>query len=306
MTRDYSYKVSVIILTFNHEKFIFETLSSIESQDIDSVQVVVGDDASSDNTNEIIERFSKDSKFDYVKFYNKNNIGISENFNQCLRACTGKYIMLLGGDDVFLYGKIRKQYEYMEYNQNVFISYHDAYVFDSDTGETLLNYSEMFNVKELSVQSLIVNGTFFTGCTPAVRNFFGMPECLEKIKYASDWLWYIEILIASGGDIGCIDSVLSKYRRHSSNVTSNENYERAYSETRDTLIHIVENHPEYKKIAMKSLGERQFAFFLKGILARKWSWSLRLLISSLKNNPFSLYWFLRLRFNSLVYRLSRS
>jgi len=299
------YEVSVIVLTFNHQKFILDTLGSIESQDFDSIQVVIGDDASSDNTTSIIDDFSRESRFDYVKLFNDKNQGITRNFNNCLRACTGKYIFLLGGDDLYLEGKIKLQYEYMEQDPDIAISCHDAYVFDSCTGKTLLKYSDLFKIKDVSVNSLIVSGTFFTGCTPAIRRFENMPECYDQIKSASDWLWYIELLIKSGGRIGYIDSVLSRYRRHSHNITSNKNHVTAYSETRDSLIYVIENYPEFKSVAIGALGERQFAFFLKGLLAYHWCWAVRLLMVSFKNNPFAFFSFLKLRCNALSFRLKR-
>tara|TARA_R110002096_G_scaffold257898_1_gene451502 strand:+ start:8599 stop:9525 length:927 start_codon:yes stop_codon:yes gene_type:complete len=301
----YDYDASVIVLSYNQENFIFDTLNSIEIQDLDSIQVVVGDDASVDSTTDIISKFSESSRHDYVKIFRKENVGITENFNACLSNCKGKYIFLLGGDDLFLDNKMKLQFEYMNFNPDVFISFHDAYIFDSNTGRTLLKYSDLFNVTELSVESLIRHGTFFTGCTVAVRNFENIPKCNWRIKFSSDWLWYIEVLISSGGKLGEIDSVLAKYRRHISNITSTKNFKLAYIETEKSLNHVLESYPEYEIVAREALAERQFAYFLKGLFGKNLNWSLALLLRSLNNSILSPLFFLKLRFNSLSYRLRK-
>lgn len=231
----FRYKASVIVLSYNQCDFILEALASVDAQDFSSLQLIVGDDASTDGTQELIEAYFKSSRFDGVKIFNSRNFGITKNINNCLLACEGEYIFLLGGDDLFLKGKISTQVAFMDANPDVCISFHDSYVFDSLTGRTLFRYGDLFPPISYNAESLIAYGTFFTGSASCIRNFSEMPKFNEGIDFASDWLWYIEVLLLSKGCIDKVEGVLSKYRRHSNNVTSAKNFRRAYDETAFTL-----------------------------------------------------------------------
>lgn len=294
--KNYPYDVSVIVLTYNHQDFILETLQTIELQDFENVQVVVGDDFSSDATCSIIDSFSRTSKHTYVKLFNNTNVGITNNFNLCLSRCEGKYIFLLGGDDLFGIGKLKAQYEFMELNSDVVISYHDAIVFESASGKKLRYFSDHFPKCESSLSNLIRYGTFFTGCTVAVRNFENLPFCNTKIKYASDWLWYIEILLISNSRLAEVSGVYSRYRRHNDNITSSKNYKDSWTETLISLQHVIEKYPNYSSLAKKTLAERAFAFSLKGLFNKNVSFFVNSLIFSFQLSlisPLLFIWYRR-------------
>ncbi|EOX3451915.1 glycosyltransferase [Vibrio cholerae] len=299
----YKYKASVIVLSYNHSSFITDTLKSIEIQSVDSVQIIVGDDCSSDGTQALIKEIVSKSRFDYKVFLNSENLGITKNFNQCLSRCEGEYIFLLGGDDLFLDGKLEKQISFMDSHPDVSISYHDAYIFDSSTGRVFLKYSELFNVKEPSLKNLILYGTFFTGCTPCVRNFKGIPMCNENIRSASDWLWYVEVLLLSSAKIAVIEGVYSKYRRHDQNVTSHKNYMTAYSETIYSLDYIASNYKDYQSLAVRAKSERLFAFSLKALFCGDFRFAINSMLRSVVYNPLAPLLFIALRFNSVFYRM---
>tara|TARA_R110001606_G_scaffold344872_2_gene493635 strand:+ start:302 stop:1222 length:921 start_codon:yes stop_codon:yes gene_type:complete len=301
----YKYSVSVLIITYNHEDFILDTLESVEAQGFNSIQVVIGDDASTDKTKEIIESFSSRSKFDYISLFNSENKGITENFNNCLSLCSGEYIFLLGGDDLFCPNKIESQFVFMEKNPNIVISYHDVEVFNSKTKKKINNYSDFFKVKNPDLESLLKYGAFFAGCSVAVRNSKTLPRCDEVIKYASDWLWYVEILIESRGGIGCLNGVLSRYRRHSNNITSSRYLEQSLGETIRSLDIIQMKYPFLKDLVRETLGERMFAYGIKFILKFKFFIGFKVLFGAILMSPFSPFRFVFFRMNSIFLRLRR-
>lgn len=298
----YNYKVSVLILTYNHAAFIRETLASIEDQNFDSIQVVIGDDCSSDGTRELIDRLSLTSRLNYVKIYQENNKGITGNFNDCLRACEGKYIFLLGGDDMFLPGKVFRQYTFMEENPELFLTCHDADVYDSISATSIGLYSNLFRTDDLTLTALVLSGTYFSGCTVAIRNAGDLPLCDSRIKYASDWLWYVDILAKYGGRVGYLHEVLSRYRRHGDNVTSSAMIEQAYEETISSLNIMLEKYPFLFEVGNRAKAEREFAFGLKGIFLGKLFWGLKRMVRSFSLSPFGFYFFIKYRFNSIALR----
>ena len=93
--------LSVLLITFNNEKHIEDTLNSILKQNCTfGYEIVVGDDCSSDNTLEIINSYN--SKHPGIFNIKKNNsqLGILKNFKATLDRCQGTYIFDIAGDDI--------------------------------------------------------------------------------------------------------------------------------------------------------------------------------------------------------------
>lgn len=100
--------VTVILTTFNQEKYIEETLTSVFYQTYPYVQLIVVDNASTDNTLSIIEDFkAKAPAFQMIR--NRRNQGLCKAFNQGLAIAQGKYVIDLSGDDIMIADRIEKQ-----------------------------------------------------------------------------------------------------------------------------------------------------------------------------------------------------
>jgi glycosyltransferase involved in cell wall biosynthesis len=189
------------------------------------------------------------------------------NFNKCLDQCTGDYIFLLGGDDIFLPGKIKRQVDFMEENPDVFISYHDVSVFNSEKNKHLYFYNkDKHGFHSGDVAILVTQGTFNCGCATAIRNI-NIPRCDLEIKYSSDWLWYMNILANNGKKIDYFDGIYSKYRRHSKNITSMSKIDCQFYEVFTSLNKIIKTNPELRSQYQVAYSERIFAFSIKYLLA---------------------------------------
>ncbi|MFQ2414361.1 glycosyltransferase family 2 protein [Aeromonas caviae] len=111
----YMVSVSVLMPVFNVEEYISEALDSILSQTSIDFELVVIDDASTDSTVSVIERYmSIDSRIKLIK--NEKNLGISGSLNKGLAICTGEYIARADGDDLMSPKRLVKQYEFLEKN----------------------------------------------------------------------------------------------------------------------------------------------------------------------------------------------
>jgi abequosyltransferase len=100
---------SICIPTYNRAKFLEGCIASLNKQinisNRDDVEILVSDNASTDETNIIIAKYIKNGlKISYYK--NANNIGPDANFLQCINLAKGKYVLLLGDDDVLMEGTI--------------------------------------------------------------------------------------------------------------------------------------------------------------------------------------------------------
>ena len=210
--------VSVRIVCYNQKDFIKEAIDSVLEQDYPNIEIIIADDCSTDGTVDILLEYQKKYPEKIVLALSDKNKGITKNINSGLRLCKGKYIAGLGGDDLMLHGKIRKQVEYMENHPECTICYHNLDVFNSNTNKTLYFFNEKVHY-EGAAEVLIKYGTFNGACSNMVRaskipqNGFN-----NALPVAADWLFWCECLL-NGGEIHYIDEILGRYRRHNNNIT---------------------------------------------------------------------------------------
>lgn len=116
-----SKSISVVLATYNGERFIIEQLDSLRKQTLQVDEVLIADDASTDNTVSIIQSYIE--KYSLQKTWllleNKINKGYSQNFIDTIKKATGKYIFLCDQDDIWVNTKIEIMTEAMEDNANI-------------------------------------------------------------------------------------------------------------------------------------------------------------------------------------------
>ena len=97
--------VSIVVITYNSGKYIFEGLKSIESQTYENIEVIISDDCSTDNTVEICKEWinNNKNKFKRVELIEAiKNTGVAGNLNRGIKASNGEWIKTLSGDDKLL------------------------------------------------------------------------------------------------------------------------------------------------------------------------------------------------------------
>lgn len=101
-------KISVVVPTYNREKLIKKTVQSLLKQTYDNLEIIIIDDGSTDNTEEVINEFA-DKRIKYIKL--KKNKGACHARNVGIKKSKGKYITFLDSDDVYYKDKVKMQYE---------------------------------------------------------------------------------------------------------------------------------------------------------------------------------------------------
>ncbi|MCC5660045.1 glycosyltransferase [Nostoc sp. XA010] len=122
-------KVSVIIPSYNHEKYISETIQSVLNQSYQDFEIVITDDYSSDNTIKIIKGFN-DPRIRVFCF--PKNRGAAIAANNCIKEAKGELIAMLSSDDIFAPDKLAKQVTYLEENHDVGAVFSYAHIIDDD------------------------------------------------------------------------------------------------------------------------------------------------------------------------------
>lgn len=216
--------VSVAVVTFNQKEYLKECIESIINQDYGNKEIIVADDGSTDGTQEMLLNYQLEYQNLFVLKLAEKNLGITKNHNVAHFACKGKYIAWMGGDDLMKPGKIRKQVEFMEANPTCTLLYHNLEVFFSDSNQKSFFLNSDNNVKEGDIKTMIKHGCFNGGCSTMIRrNMAPINGFDERLPIASDWMYWVDAL-GNGGEIKYLNEVLGGYRRHSNNVTSQQNY----------------------------------------------------------------------------------
>ncbi len=113
--------VSVVIPTYNHEKYIEQTVSSVLSQEIDDIEIIVLDDCSPDSTTEALGALANDKRVKYIR--HPFNLGLNKNNDLALQSGTGKYSVWLHGDDVLLPGHLISSIDALERHSECVLAY---------------------------------------------------------------------------------------------------------------------------------------------------------------------------------------
>lgn len=104
-------KVSILLPSYNHEKFVGAAIDSVLSQSYSDFELLVGDDGSTDHTAEVIRKYS-DPRI--VFFPHQSNLGATLNHRFLLEKAKGEYVALINSDDLWLPDKLEKQVQYLD------------------------------------------------------------------------------------------------------------------------------------------------------------------------------------------------
>lgn len=109
-------KISVVIPSYNHEKYIKKAIDSVLEQTYKDFELIIIDDCSSDKSKKIIEKY-QDKKI--KKLYNDKNLGAVETLNSLIEMAKGEYIALLNSDDYWEKNKLEKQVDILDSNNSI-------------------------------------------------------------------------------------------------------------------------------------------------------------------------------------------
>lgn len=121
--------VSVIMPSWNTGKFIAESIQSVIDQTYKNWELLIVDDCSTDNTDQVVASFN-DDRIRYLK--NKKNSGAALTRNKAIREARGEWIAFLDSDDLWFPKKLERQIKFMKKNNLVF-SYHEYVKIDEES-----------------------------------------------------------------------------------------------------------------------------------------------------------------------------
>lgn len=212
--------VSICCLTFNHENFIAQTIESFLIQKTSfPIEILIHDDASTDNTQKIVMNYVVKYPNIIKPLFQKENIyskGERSFFAHWLfPAVRGKYIALCEGDDYWIDPlKLEKQVNFLENNPDCSICFHAAYHMNEKENSRSSIHRPFFIPKNLkfTVRTAILGGGGFmtTNSMVFVSHYLNKLPKYYYIAPVEDSP--LALFLASNGDIGYLDEVMSVYR----------------------------------------------------------------------------------------------
>ncbi|MDO4344838.1 MAG: CDP-glycerol glycerophosphotransferase family protein [Eubacteriales bacterium] len=249
-------KISVIIPVYNVEKYLAETLCSIQKQTLTDYEVIMVNDGSSDNSQKIMDQFcQEDVRF---KGYKKENEGVSAARNYGLDRAAGEYVLFVDGDDLIP----RKTMEIMyrkakEKNADMVVGAMQE--FGIYGKPVYAKTMDLANKEIIDKYDPLMLHTFST-CNKLLRMEIIRKNGLrfERIRHAEDGLFLFEFLYRCKTVAGC-QEVVYKYRKRAFWEEGSATQSASESHLADLLYavdRIVEMAREQKKIQIEQAEEK--------------------------------------------------
>ena len=211
--------ISVVMPSFNHEKYISKTIDSVLEQDYSNIELIIIDDGSTDSSRSIIEKYqSLDSRI--IAIFHESNRGIAKTLTDGLEHTNGTYISLIGSDDIWYKSKLTKELELVTSNiKNIVWSEGD--IIDSNGQDLGIDFvSDLHHARWKNKNGQIL-GDLLTG--PYVfgqsllfhRDLMDGLRFNDNYRFLNDYLFFLD-LFARGNSI-YIEEPTAAYRIHGKN-----------------------------------------------------------------------------------------
>jgi glycosyltransferase involved in cell wall biosynthesis len=238
-------KASVRIITHNHAHFIAEALDSVLVQQVDfPLEIVVGEDCSSDGTTQIVLDYQKRHPDRIRVLLAKENLGKHTgngrlNLIRTLEACRGEYIALLDGDDYWTNPqKLQKQIGFLESHPSYSASCHQTQLINADG--SLGKVYGAFNKMDLQVTDTIATRSpWHTSSFVFRRRCFKLPVWFCNVVSADMATFTI---VASKGPIRAFPEVMSVYRKHPGGITETDYVTSTFYQKRIELMEYLDHY----------------------------------------------------------------
>lgn len=226
MTPDVGSRVTVLLVTYNQERYLGEALDSLLLQDIDGgVNVVVADDASSDGTLRVLEPYRyKDPRFSFTVLDHAANRGITRNYQRAFAACRTEYVAVLEGDDYWTSpGKLRTQRAYLDEHPDSPMCGVNYLIYEESKGTFTPRTPPGHSTRLLTAQDQIADNlaSNFSTCMYRAEALHALPTALFE---TTSYDWIVNICVGQLGRIGFIEEPMSVYRLHPGGVWTSTSY----------------------------------------------------------------------------------
>ena len=241
MTDAASPALSVLLVTYNHAKFVAQALDSILMQRTDfDFEIVVADDCSSDSALTIIKEYEK--QYPQLRLLPaETNVGISRNYQRGFAACRGEYIAVLEGHDYWISPrKLQAMSAFLDRNPRCSFCFHRIIRYDEHPESVAIQPAD-WTVEQILTASELAGGNFIGGLSTCVYRREIIAALKPRLWELDIREWFFNIVVAEHGPIGYVPQILSVYRAHPEGIWSMK----SLSATLPELLGLIDCYDEF-------------------------------------------------------------
>ena len=265
-------KVSVICNAYNHEEYIRDAIEGILHQKTEfAFEVLIHDDASTDNTAQIIKEY--EGKYPNIikpiyQIANQYSLYKSITVDYQLPRANGEYIALCEGDDYWIdENKLQTQYDFLENNPRFNMCVHRAYMYDCVTKKIIKKMPEDELSRSISLEEIIYRGAMWPTASVFCRKsiFENPPHFFDFFKLDYTYM----LLGAFYNDLYYMDSIMAVYRWRANNSWTNSFHsdkekQRIHLNRMNSMLDILDQDTtgQYSTIIKKKQLNNTFYYYL--------------------------------------------
>lgn len=196
--------VSIIMPSYNTAAYIAQSIKSVQNQSYNNWELLIVDDCSTDNTDDVVKPFLIDNRIRYLK--NEKNSGAAVSRNRALREANGRWIAFLDSDDLWMPNKLERQISFMKKHD-----YHFSYT----NYEEISTEDKKIGVMVTGPKRITKSGMFnycWPGCLTVMydKDAVGLIQ-ITDIKKNNDYAMWLKV--CKKADCYLLDEMLALYRR---------------------------------------------------------------------------------------------
>lgn len=229
--------VSVVVITYNSEIYIQETLESIKYQTYNNIELIISDDGSIDNTLEVCNSWlaKNQNRFKSVTLLKVDkNTGVSANMNRAIQSTKGEWYKCIGGDDILLPNCIQDFMDYVKNNPDsswIFAKakfYNDEFAqerYDEWASTNIFKdtYKNLFTKPNAFLLKLFAKQRYTFSCSPSIfckkQTYLMVCGYDEEFTLCEDYPMHMKLL-ENDFRFSFLDEYVVGYRRNTRSITS--------------------------------------------------------------------------------------
>lgn len=302
--------VSLFVVCYNHERFVYKALESARKQKYQNIELIILDDCSSDKSVEVIDNWIIEHQIRCKFIKHTNNLGLVRSLNECLRISSGKFISFFAADDCIFINKIELLLNCLtESTDDIGLAYGDLEVMDENGKRTQASFYNWY-LEGASPPVGNVFDSYFARNPVHILGAIIRREVYDKVGYYDEELvyedWDMGMRMAREFKFLYVPEIVGAYRKFSGQMT--DVYwtdEKKYKRILESDFKMFSKHLDLAQYRHQ-LVEKLCAIFEEQIDRGFLLWREKIYYSFclLKNNPLKVrYWVLFL--GSLINQTKR-
>jgi len=283
---DFRGSISVVVVTYNQEKFLTKSLRSVFDQTRMPDEVIVVDNGSTDATRQIIKEYR--DKISYIR--NKKNLGAVCAFNQGLAAASSDYVILLSADDWFCETILEEEGRVLDKHSQIAVVYSQAYTWQNEKRKLIVAApaGQKTVIGRDEFERLLTQGDFIPLLTALIRRSsyekLGLMD--EKIKFRHDWEFWIKL--AKAYRFAYLAKPLAYWRLHESYGVSSPDFVKSFKYDFGYILrkHLPKKDKKLRKLRVKAYQYYYLALFGQEVAVGKFNEGLKFWWRSFNLKPF--------------------